>query len=891
MAIKQKNLEKNFLLLKIVMGLFAVCFLILFFGSYITYKYYSIGLPNLKDITQYRPTLVNEIYSSDGQLVGRFGLEKRKLVDLEYIPEHVVKAFIAVEDKRFFEHSGLDVKGILRAFIQNIREGSVVAGGSTITQQVTKNLILTPERTLSRKIKEAILAHRIEKNLSKNEILYLYLNHIYLADGTYGVEAASNNYYGKSAKEINIAEAALLAGIPKRPERFSPRKHFDRARSRQKLILKIMYDEGFIDTRQYREAIEYNINILPKTDVNYQVAPYFVEYVRQHLEKKVGKEEYKLGGYKVITTLDIDLCLAAQWALKRGIYDYESRWNNNFIKKNLNSENSIKQYLGKQIGKEYKNGTVTNAVVTKTVDLEGPVKLASVSFADYKGEIKYIVFNKDNNPSPESIEFKHSTKYLPINSYKGIYVIPQKLSVGDVIDVRIQNIFEDNTARLEPKFQNNAQAGIVSIDSNGNVIAMAGGFEFADSQFNRSMQALRQPGSAFKPLVYSAAIDKGYTQTSVLFDMPVVIKDWEPKNYDGTYRGALVLREALSGSRNLATIRLMLDIGPRYAADYSRNFKFKSTLNPYPSLALGGSDVTLLEMVQAYSVFANGGQWVEPRFILRIYDRNNQIVEDNTGEYFVDKEKVLKKERIDKRNKLLKQLSKKKGRALPDSVAEYETIKEKEFIILDYENIEDDSSFLTAREFIELLKKSDMIFGPAKNPERIIEEDTSFIVTDLLKSVITEGTGRRASFLNSKSPVAGKTGTTNDFTDAWFVGYSPDLTTGVWVGKDNHSSLGKKEAGSRAALPIWIDFMNVALDTHKGGSFDLPDGIKLVETPYGNIPYRVTSLRENILNSLRVDKNNPNFDPINTNNQNGDRPKYGQDDFSDEAEIDFLLRR
>ena len=859
MASKQKYPKNNYLLLKIVLGFFAVCLLTLSFGMYLTYKYYSIDLPNLKDITKYKPTLVNEIYSSDGQLVGKFGFMKRKLVDLDYIPKHVVNAFIAVEDKRFFEHSGLDIKGILRAIIQNVRERNVVEGGSTITQQVTKNLILTPERTLSRKIKEAILSYRIEKNLSKDEILYLYLNHIYLADGIYGVEAASNNYFGKSCKDINLAEAALLAGIPRRPEKYSPRKHIDRALARQKLILKIMKEEGLINLRQYKEAVVYPINIIPKTDLNYQIAPYFVEYARQYLEKKVGKEKYKLGGYKVITTMNIDLSMAAQWAVKMGIYNYESRWKNNFVKEHLNSKDSINQYLSKQSETDYNNETITSAVVTKISKLNGSINVADVSFANYTGEIKYVVYNRNNRPTPKSLGFKFSKKYLPVNSYKSIYIIPENFSVGDVINVRINNIFNDNIVSLESKFQNNAQAALISIDKNGNVAAMVGGVEFKNSQFNRSLQALRQPGSSFKPLVYSAALNKGYTQTSTLFDMPVVIKGWEPRNYDDTYRGALVLREALSSSRNLATINLMLDIGPKYVANYCRKFKFKSNLNPYPSLALGGSDVTLLEMVQAYSVFANGGQWIKPRFILRIYDRNNKIIEDNTGEYFADKKKTLKKEKIEKRNKLLKELAKKKGRAVPKSVVEYESIKEKKFTILDYENIDEESGFLTVNKFIELLKNGNLIFGPSNNPERVVEEDTSFIVTDLLKAVITEGTGRMASSLNSKSPVAGKTGTTNDFTDAWFVGYSPDLTTGVWVGKDNHFTLGNKESGARAALPIWTDFMNVALDIYNGGTFEIPEGIELVETYYGNIPYSTISLRKNIQNSLITELGKPNF--------------------------------
>ena len=882
--------KKSYLLLKVVSILLLLA---IFSGTaflYITYKYYTRDLPDLKDITSYKPTLVNEIYASDGTMIGRFGLEKRKLIDLNKIPKHVIDSFIAVEDKRFFEHSGLDFKGILRAFIQNIQEGEVVAGGSTITQQVTKNLILSPERTLSRKIKEAILAHRIEKNLSKEEILYLYLNHIYLADGTYGIEAASMNYFGKSSKEINISEAALLAGIPKRPERYSPRKHFERALERQEVILKIMYDEDFITKDQYKEASEYTINIVPKSDINYQVSPYFVEHVRKYLEKMVGEEQYKLGGYKVFTTIDIDLSLSAQWAIRKGIYDYESRWSNNFIKKSLNTKDAINKFIANSNSSRIQTGKKINCVVKSVKNVDGPVRLATVKFGKYEGQFKYVVVNDKVKTTPGSIGFKLSKKYLPVDSYKGIYVIPDSLAAGDVLTVKILNIFEDNSANIRPQFQNNAQAGIVSIDNNGNVVAMVGGFDFHESQFNRAYQAYRQPGSSFKPLVYSAAIDKGYTQTTVLFDMPITIKDWEPKNYDGTYKGAIVLRDALSSSRNLATIRMLLDIGPQYVADYSNKFKFKSTLNPYPSLALGGSDVTIFEMVQAFSVFSNNGEWVEPRFVYRIYDRNNQIIEDNTGQYFVDKEKKMKRERNLKRKALLEELSRKKGMALTDLKKDNEELNEKEFAFLEKEDYEE-NEFLASEEFVELLRKGKIEFGPANTPERLINKDTSYIITDLLRAVINEGTGRKASHLNSIAPVAGKTGTTNDFTDAWFVGYSPDITTGVWVGKDNHSSLGKKESGSRAALPIWIDYMKEAISRNKGSRFKVPESVKLVDTPYGPIPYRVASLRDNIIKSLRDELNDPKIDVINTDSKTRDLSKYKKDEFSDEEEIDFLLRR
>ncbi len=845
MAINQRYKKSGYKVLKIAGWFSLVCLIALTTASYFVYKHYSRDLPDLKDVTNYRPTLVNEIYSSDGQLVGKFGHTKRKLVDIDHIPRYLVNAFIAVEDRRFLEHKGLDTRAVLRAIVQNFRRGNIVEGGSTITQQVAKNLILTSERTFTRKIKEAILSYRIEKNLSKDEILYLYLNHIYLAGGIYGVEAASNSYFGKSSKDINVSEAALLAGIPRRPEKYSPRKNLAASLERQKLVLKIMKQEGVINARQYEQGVNYPIRIVASPYKSYQTAPYFVEYARKYLENKVGEEKYTLGGYKVITTLNVDLNLAAEWAVKRGLYNYESRWDNNFIIDHLDSAESIEEYLTGQQEADYKDETVVDAVVTKVSKWNGPINVANVSFADYTGEIKYVVYNRRNNPSPESIGFNLSDKHLPASSYKGIYIIPEKLSVGDVISVQISSFNnEEYTVSIEPRFQNEAQAALISIDKSGSIVAMVGGVDFRYSKLNRATQALRQPGSAFKPLVYSAALDKGYTQTSMLLDMPVTIGEWEPKNYDDEYRGELLLKEALLNSRNLASVRLIMDIDPTYAADYSRQFKFESSLNPYPSLALGGSEVTLLEMTRAYSVFANGGQWIEPRFILRIYDRNNQIIENNTGKYFVDKKEILKRNRLKQRNRLLKELYEKKGKYLPESLVSDELIQEEEFTSLDYENIDSKSGFLAANEFIELLRKSSLTFDAVNDTEKIISEDTAYIVTNLLQAVVKEGTAVRANFLNSKSPIAGKTGTSNDFTDAWFVGYSPELVTGVWVGNDNHSTLGEEESGARAALPIWISYMNSALDKYKAESFKVPEGIKFFETQYGKIPYSIESLIE-----------------------------------------------
>jgi len=868
--------------------LYFVLFCVFLIGAgvltlYAVYIYYTKDLPDLSVVTGYKPKLVTEVYSSNGTLIGEFAAERRKIVRYESIPPHVRNAFIAVEDKRFFEHEGVDLKSILGAMFENIQEGDWVRGASTITQQVIKNVILTPERTLSRKIKEAVLAHKIENNLSKEEILFLYLNHIYLADGTYGVETASENYFGKSAKDINIAEAALLAGLPKKPEYFSPRKHLDRALQRQKLVLKKMVESGFINEDERAEAIEYEIDIVPRKSINYKIAPYFVEHVRKHLENKVGTQAFLNGGYKIFTTLDLELNNEAKWAVKRGVLDLESRHGRKVVSKQLKNQDLINKFRDNQNVQNIEPGTIYDGVVTKVEKINKAeeealqVYSAEIGVGGASGILKYTVsslFGKGMDDAENS-------------GLEGVSLSPVELKVGDVIGVKARNSRDDKnyfSLYLNPL----VQAALVSMDTNGHILAMVGGFDFRASQFNRATQALRQPGSAFKPIVYSAALEKGYSETSILYDMPVVIKDWAPQNYDGEYKGAIVLRQALAKSRNLASVRLMLDIDPVYVVDYSENFGFTSKLNPYPSLALGGTDLRMIEMVKAYNVFAAGGRLVEPQFILRMYDRNGRIIEDNTGGTFVSKEEALKAQREEKRLDIIRQLAKKKGRGTDGDL---EILKED--ILIDTNDFFGDSgyTFLTPNEFLDLIREAPVDFASTEFSKQTLSPETAFIMTDLLEAVVKEGTGARAQRLTNLAPIAGKTGTTNDYTDAWFVGFSPKLTTAVWVGRDDHKSLGKKEAGSRAALPIWIDFMEEALAKYPGGQFKRPSSIQVVSTPYGDIPYSVESLRKNVLDSIR---NNVMIDGAEHEMPSNTYPNdYGVPSTAKESEtnIDFILNR
>ncbi len=858
---------------------------------YGAYLYYSRDLPNFRAITGYKPKLITEVYSSDGTLIAEFAAERRKLIPYDEIPPRVRNAFIAIEDKRFFEHEGVDIKSIIGAMFENLQEGDWVRGASTITQQVIKNIILTPERTLSRKIKEAILAHRIENNLSKEEILYLYLNHIYLADGTYGIEAASQDYFGKSARDLDLAEAALLAGLPKKPEYYSPRKHLERALERQKLVLEKMEEAGFITRDQRFDAIDRKIEIAPRRRVNSDLAPYFVEHVRRYLQDKVGLKDFLNGGYTVFTTLDLDLNLEAQWAVKRGIINLDSRHGHNFVSGHLTGDKEIKKFRQEQGIKSVEIGDTYDAVITsvskddKSKDSNKPLYTAKIGVGSVEGILKFAVSSPYGTAVP-GLSSPYSKKLAPADGYEGTSLSPDELKVGDVVKVEADKSM-DGEYFFSLVYIPVSQAALISMESNGRIRALVGGYDFGLSQFNRTTQALRQPGSSFKPIIYSAAIDKGYTETSILYDMPVVVKDWAPQNYDANYEGPMVLRRALARSRNLASVRLIMDIDPGYAEKYAtNNFGFTSKLQPYPSLALGGSDVTVLEMARAFNVFATGGKLVEPQFIMRIYDRNGKIIEDNTGGKFMSKEESLKAEREDARNRILKELAEKKGM---DPVTAPESIKEEALTDkTDLSSNADKYAFLTPAEFLELIREQSVDFVSAGNSKQTLEPETAFIMTDLLQAVVKEGTGMKALKLTPLAPIAGKTGTSNDFTDAWFVGFSPKVTTAVWVGRDDHKPLGRKEAGSTAALPIWMDYMEDALAKYPGGVFNQPAGIKMVSTPYGYIPYSLDSLRDSVIDSIR---DNVTINGQEIQNSGMYYPKeYGTPKNETETEIDYLLK-
>ena len=586
-------------------------------------------LPQIRSLETFIPSSVTRIYSSNKVLLTELYLEKRDPVPLKAIPFYLKKALIATEDRKFYQHSGVDLKGVLRAIISNIRAGEYVEGASTITQQLAKTLFLTPRKTLLRKIKEAFLAFQLERRYTKDEILELYLNQVYFGSGAYGVESAAVIFFGKRAKDLELAECALIAALPKAPSRYSPLVDSDLAIKRRNIVLKQMKDTSIISETAFKKAKKEQL-YLGKQNNNPVKAPYFVDYVKKVLEETLGSSRLYKGGLTVYTTLDFKLQKAAELAVANGL---------------LALENRMKQ-------------------------------------------------QKIKDQAPE--------------------------------------------------------CALVSVDvQSGGILAMIGGKDFFKTPFNRATNARRQPGSAFKPIVYAYAIEHGFPQNKIILDAPVSFKvpnrqnDWKPKNFSGDYKGEMTIRMALTFSENIPAVRLIEMLGPSSVARFGHTLGIESTLFPYLSLALGTSEVKLINLTAAYAVFPNKGELIKPYGVMEVVDQSGRLV----------------------------------WRVKPQKKV-------------------------------------------------VMSRAGAAIMTDMLKGVIQEGTGRKARVINR--PIAGKTGTTNEFKDALFVGFSPSIATGVWVGQDVFITIGKRETGARAALPIWIEFMTKALDRKPFQYFDIPDDLVTV---------------------------------------------------------------
>ena len=584
-------------------------------------------LPQIRSLGSFAPAAITRIYSADKVLLAELFVQKRKPVPLRLIPDYLKQAIIATEDNRFYEHPGVDPKGILRAIIRNIQARDYVEGASTITQQLAKTLFLTPRKTIMRKLKEAFLAFQIERRYTKNEILELYLNVVYFGSGAYGVEAAAEIFFGKSAHELTLAECALIAGMPKSPSRYSPLINKSRALKRRAVVLEQMSGNAIITRKQLKAAKALPLDLADQEKSSIK-APYFVAYVVSLLEKALGEATLYRRGLTVYTTLNYAMQKTAEKAVMDGLEQLDQR---------MESQGLLQ---------------------------EGP-----------------------------------------------------------------------------------PQAALVSLDaSRGTILAMVGGRSYQQSRFNRATMARRQPGSAFKPIVYALAVDQGFAQNHVLWDAPVVFKgaeddqDWIPNNFSGEFKAEMTLRQALALSQNIPAIKLLNKLGPTRAVHFAHRMGIESSLDPNLTMVLGTSEVTLLELTSAYSVFPGGGLWTKPFGILDVLDRQG---------------KSVWREKPQKRT--------------------------------------------------------------------VISSEAAAIMTDMLKAVVVEGTGQEAMRIGR--PLAGKTGTTDGYKDASFIGFSPTIIAGVWVGQDNHGTMGDKETGARAALPIWIHFMDQVLRGRLCHDFDLPEGV------------------------------------------------------------------
>ena len=727
-----KTTKKRRTGIKIVLWVCIILLLVILAGAGFFYSLIN-DLPSISSLKDYRPSIITRVYADNGQLIDEFYLEDRKVIPVTQLPKFVIQAFVAAEDARFFRHQGIDFQSIVRAFFKNVEAGTIVQGGSTITQQVAKALFLSPEKKYIRKLKEAILAYKIDRYLKKYEILNLYLNHIYLGHGTYGIEAAAQHYFGKSAEYLTLSEAALLAGLPKAPSRYSPYFHPDRARKRQVYVLERMAEDGYVTEEEKKIALAASTQLKQAEDAE-KIAPYFTEHIRRYLQATYGSNVLYREGLEVYTSLNIDFQRAARDAVERGLRELDKRQGYRGPLNHLPEEETEAFIEDMHVTTDdLVEGNIIQAVVT---GVDSEEKIVHLKAGTVEGVMTLDLMSWARVPDPE-VAYNTVTVKDPADV----------LRRGDVAQVRILKISEDQPLEMALEQEPRVQGALLAMDPRtGKVKAMVGGRSYRKSEFNRSIQAKRQPGSAFKPFIFTAAFDKGMTPATIIMDTPIIYHDilkdslWKPQNFSEKFYGPTTLRTALIKSRNLVTIKLLKEIGIDYAAEYAANMGITSPLTRDLSMALGTSGVTLLEMVRGYGIFANGGKRAQPIFITKIVDRSGNSVDENTPKV-----------------------------------------------------------------------------------EQVIDPGIAYITSHLLQEVIRGGTGWRVRALNR--PVAGKTGTTNDLKDAWFMGFTPSLVAGVWVGFDDLKPLGKYETGSRAASPLFLYFMEKALDGTPVESFSPPEGV------------------------------------------------------------------
>lgn len=730
-------------------------------GSYLIYQY-GRDLPDYTKLAEYSPPTVTRLYADDGRMMQEYAKEKRLFVPIVAIPKKLIHAFVAAEDQNFYTHAGIDFMSILRAVVKNaanVGQNKSLVGGSTITQQVVKNFLLTNEKSLDRKIKEAILAFRITKAFSKDKIMELYLNQIYLGNRSYGVAAAALNYFDKSIDALTIEEVAMLAALPKAPASIDPKKYPKRAKERRDWVIGRMEIEGFIDEDEAKEAIAKPITIVQRNEMELVGdADSFSEAVRLELTSLYGEEGVYEKGLAVRTTLVPKLQTYAQEALSNGLREYDKRHG----------------YRGAVA--KIKN-IVNYASELKTVHkpaLIGDWDLAVVLEVN-KEAAKIAIDDKTSGIIPLK-NLAWARQYINENSLgKEIKEPADTVSVGDVVMVRNTNVKQGDATEYFLEQIPQVNGAIVAMDPyTGKVLAMVGGYGYDGSEFNRAMQAKRQPGSAFKPFVYLAALENGFAPNSIIVDEPIQFKGWSPKNYSGEYYGPTTLRVGVEKSRNAMTVRLTQVMGIDKVMDVSKRFNIYDNPQRNLSIALGSAETTLMRLTNAYAMLVNGGKVVSPSLIERIQDRNGKTI------YKRDNRPCVK--------------------CVIDASGEY-------------------SSVIAPPDVQEYR-------------DQVADPIAAYQMVSILEGVVQRGTGK--SLLELEKTLAGKTGTTNDSFDAWFMGFNANLAVGVYVGFDTPRTLGRLETGSSAALPIWKEFAKSAFEKEPDIPFRRPSGIKLVKVDIGS---------------------------------------------------------
>jgi penicillin-binding protein 1A len=720
-------------------------------------------LPDYEVLAKYEPPVTTRIHASDGSLMAEYAHEKRLYLPIQAVPDRVKAAFLSAEDKNFYSHPGIDISGLLRAVLinaENIGTGKRPVGASTITQQVAKNFLLSSRQTYDRKIREMILAFRIEQAYSKDRILELYLNEIFFGLGAYGVAGAALTYFDKSVNELTVAEAAYLAALPKGPSNYHPFKHADRAIERRNWVIGQMVENGYVDAAEGEKAKAEPLGVTPRRGGNYLFAgEYFTEEVRRELIARYGENALYEGGLSVRTTLDPKLQLIARRAMQNGLEKYDRLRGYRGPKTSIDVSGDWGVPLGEVDGlndvPEWRLAVVLEAADDSLKIGLQPHRKVSGALGDDR-ETGTIAQDDMSWAMRHIVDGKRLKAKTP----------GDVLKPGDVIYV--QKI-EGKEGAYELRQVPQVNGGLVAMDPHtGRVLAMVGGFSFSASQFNRATQAMRQPGSSFKPIVYAAALDNGYTPASVVMDAPITIQigtsSWTPKNYDGKSVGPATLRSGIEKSRNLMTVRLANDMGMKLVAEYAERFGVYDKMDPYIAMSLGSGETTVMRMVSAYSVMANGGLQIKPSLIDRIQDRYGKTV---------------------------------------------------------YKHDERTCEGCNAESWQDQ-PEPELV----DNSEQVLDPMTAYQITSMMEGVVQRGTGYTVSELGR--PIAGKTGTTNDEKDAWFIGFTPNLVVGLYIGYDTPKGLGHGSTGGGLAAPVFKDFMKEALEGTPVVDFQVPEGMKMI---------------------------------------------------------------